>query len=214
MKMIAVVSGGMDSISLLYDQKKDITHVLNFNYGSKHNEKEGEWAQYHANMLRIPFVRIDLPFIANSFTSDLLKSGGEIPLGHYQDPTMKRTVVPFRNGIMLAIATGFAESVGCDAVAIANHAGDHAIYPDCRAQFIVDMSNAMHSGTYAQIVLFAPFTDMTKREVALVGKNAGVDFAKTYTCYKGGEKHCGLCGSCTERKEALAGFDVTDYETV
>lgn len=213
-KVVAVVSGGMDSVSLLYRYKDSITHVLNFDYGSKHNEREQHWACYHSFELSKHFTVIKLPFIADLFASALLKSGGDIPLGHYQDPSMRKTVVPFRNGIMLSIAAGFAESVGCNIVALGNHFGDHEIYPDCRASFVNPMAEAIREGTYSNIELFAPFTNFTKREVAEIGKAAGVDFSKTYTCYQGREKHCGFCGSCTERKEALAGFDTTEYETV
>ena len=128
---------------------------------------------------------------------------------------MKSTVVPFRNGIMLAVACGIAESRGLDRVLIANHNGDHAIYPDCRENFIAAMGKAMEAGTYEHISIDAPFTDISKTDIALIGKRLGIDYSKTYSCYKGGEKHCGKCGTCVERKEALrnAGIeDTTEYE--
>ena len=124
---------------------------------------------------------------------------------------MRSTVVPFRNGIMLSIACGYAESIGAESVLIGNHAGDHTIYPDCRAPFIKHMSIAMHEGTYKHITIDAPYTLIDKREVGLIGHKLGVDFKKTWTCYKGGEIHCGVCGSCDERKFALEGFDDTVY---
>jgi 7-cyano-7-deazaguanine synthase len=141
-----------------------------------------------------------------------LQSGGDIPEGHYEDLSMKRTVVPFRNGILLSIAAGYAESVGAEILAYGAHAGDHAIYPDCRKQFVDAMMVAVRVGTYITLTLQAPFVNMTKREVGLLGKDLGVDFSMTYSCYKGGEFHCGRCGTCTERKEALEGFDPTIYE--
>ena len=128
---------------------------------------------------------------------------------------MRSTVVPFRNGIMLAIACGLAESNGLKYVMIANHSGDHAIYPDCRPQFIDAMSQAMQNGTYDGVTILAPYTSITKTDIARRGKAIGMDYALTYSCYKGGERHCGKCGTCVERKEALhdAGIDdPTEYE--
>ena len=124
---------------------------------------------------------------------------------------MRSTVVPFRNGIMLSFAAGIAESADYDEVLIANHAGDHTIYPDCRSGFIDAMGKAIRDGTFSCVQLSAPFVQMTKREIALEGKRIGMDFGTTYSCYKGGPIHCGKCGACTERKEALAGFDTTEY---
>lgn len=125
---------------------------------------------------------------------------------------MKSTVVPFRNGIMLSIAAGVAESNGLKRILIANHFGDHAIYPDCRKSFIDPMREAIKEGTYEQIEVFAPYTSISKRDIGLIGQKLGIDYATTYSCYKGGEKHCGKCGTCVERKEALEGFDPTEYE--
>ena len=128
---------------------------------------------------------------------------------------MKSTVVPFRNGIMLSIACGLAVSHGLKRVMIANHAGDHTIYPDCRPEFIEAMSGAMRAGTFEDIRIFAPYTNITKGEIARHGKALGINYAETWSCYKGGEKHCGRCGTCVERKEALAyaGIDdPTEYE--
>ena len=149
------------------------------------------------------------------FKSDLLRSGCDIPEGHYAEESMKKTVVPFRNGIMLSIAAGFAESIGADAVTIAAHSGDHAIYPDCREPFMRAIGEAMEQGTYAGIKLLRPFIDMDKAAIARRGAELGVDFAETWSCYKGGEIHCGVCGTCVERREAflLAGLqDPTVYE--
>lgn len=212
MDSLAVVSGGMDSITLLYDHQTEIQHVVSFDYGSKHNAKEIPFAARAAEELKKPHTIIALPFIAEHFKSNLLQSGDEIPDGHYADPVMKKTVVPFRNGIMLSIAAGFAESLGLQGILLANHFGDHAIYPDCRADFIAPMVNAIEAGTYSKIVLGAPYTGLTKRQIALIGKEIGVDYSKTWSCYKGGEIHCGVCGTCVERKEALDGFDITVYQ--
>ena len=149
------------------------------------------------------------------FKSSLLEGAEKIPEGHYADDNMKSTVVPFRNGIMLSIACGLAESRGLLHVMMANHGGDHAIYPDCRPEFVASMSDAMRNGTYEGVDILAEFTNITKSDIARLGKRLGVDYSLTYSCYKGGEKHCGKCGTCVERKEAMAQAgieDPTDYE--
>src|SRR6185312_16180897 len=164
----------------------------------------------HAKKIGAPQQTIPLDFIGKLFASDLLKSGGDIPEGHYADENMKRTVVPFRNGIMLAAACGFAESVGAEGLAIAAHGGDHAIYPDCREDFMRAMSDAMRLGTYAGIRLLRPFIAMNKGEIAAMGAKLGVDFARTWSCYKGGAMHCGTCGTCVERREAFEKAAIAD----
>lgn len=128
---VIVVSGGMDSITLLYDKKEEIALAVTFDYGSKHNAREIAWAKVHCGRLGIRHIVIKLDFMQKYFTSSLLEGGDEIPEGHYADENMKSTVVPFRNGIMLSVAAGIAESNGLKKILIANHGGDHTIYPDC-----------------------------------------------------------------------------------
>lgn len=212
---VIILSGGMDSVTLLYDRKEEIALAVTFDYGSNHNKREAEYAKYHCEKLGIEHIVIPLDFIHEYFKSSLLEGADAVPEGHYADENMKSTVVPFRNGIMLSIACGIAESRGLRRVMIANHAGDHAIYPDCRSAFIHSMSMAMQNGTYENVRIEAPYTEITKTQIAEIGKTIGVDYTKTYSCYKGGEKHCGRCGTCVERKEALrdAGIeDLTEYE--
>ena len=216
MKTVVLLSGGMDSVTAFHQVRREdeVVAALSFDYGSKHNAREIPFAKLHADRVGVPHRTIDLGFINDCFESDLLKSGGEIPDGHYAEENMKRTVVPFRNGIMLAIACGFAESQGAGALAIAAHSGDHAIYPDCRESFMQGMAAAMEAGTYAGIRLLRPFIDMDKAAIARRGAELGIDFAETWSCYKGGEIHCGTCGTCVERREAflLAGLtDPTNY---
>lgn len=209
-----VLSGGMDSVTMLYEYKNDIALAVNFVYGSKHNARELQCAKYHCEALGIELAVVNLDFIGKMFNSSLLEGGGEIPDGNYDSDNMKSTVVPFRNGIMLSVAAGLAESRHLKAVMIANHAGDHAIYPDCREKFIMAMGEAICVGTYDHIKLRAPYTLFTKTQIAERGKRLDVDYSKTYSCYKGGEKHCGTCGTCRERKQALrdAGIeDPTEY---
>ncbi len=216
MKTVVLLSGGMDSVVAFHQVRREheVVAALSFDYGSKHNAREIPFAKLHAERAGVPHRTIDLGFMNECFASDLLKSGGEIPDGHYAEENMKRTVVPFRNGIMLAVACGFAESAEAEALAIAAHSGDHAIYPDCREPFMQGMAAAMEAGTYARIKLLRPFIAMDKAAIARRGAELGVDFAETWSCYKGGEIHCGTCGTCVERREAflLAGLeDPTRY---
>ena len=214
---VIVVSGGMDSITLLYDKKEEIALAVTFDYGSKHNAREIAWAKVHCGRLGIRHIVIKLDFMQKYFTSGLLEGGEAIPEGHYADENMKSTVVPFRNGIMLSIACGIAESNGLKRVLIANHGGDHTIYPDCRPEFIGAMDRAIANGTYKDVRIDAPYTNITKADIAKIGKRLGIDYSETWSCYKGGERHCGKCGTCIERKEAmaLAGIDDrTEYESM
>lgn len=217
MKTLVLLSGGMDSTTALYwaRQEHEVVGAVSFDYGSKHNAKEIAFATWHCGHLNVWHDIVALPFVNELFASDLLKSGGEIPDGHYAADNMKRTVVPFRNGIMLAIACGIAESRGAEGLIIAAHSGDHAIYPDCREPFMEGIAKAMREGTYARIELLRPFIAMDKAAIALAGQNLRVDFGKTWSCYRGGAVHCGRCGTCVERREAfmLAGIeDPTEYE--
>src|SRR5262249_47734474 len=147
----------------------EVVGALSFHYGSKHNDREIPFAAHHAAKFGIAHRVVPLAFIGELFTSDLLTSGGEIPKGHYEEETMKKTVVPFRNGIMLSIAAGFAESVEAQGLVIAAHAGDHAIYPDCREDFMRSMGAAIRLGTYAGIEVLRPFIAMSKADIARRG---------------------------------------------
>lgn len=204
-KTLVLFSGGMDSTAALYWARKEheVVGAVSFDYGAKHNHKEIAFAQWHCRQFDLRHDIVALPFINELFTSDLLKSGGDIPEGHYADENMKRTVVPFRNGIMLAIACGIAESRGAEALVIAAHSGDHAIYPDCREPFMQGIAEAMRQGTYAHIELLRPFIDTDKTGIAKLGHELGIDFAQTWSCYKGGDIHCGTCGTCVERRESF-----------
>ena len=211
---LIIVSGGMDSITLLYDRKDSIALALSFDYGSNHNSREIPYAQLHCQRLGIRHIVIPLDFMHQYFTSSLLEGAEAIPDGHYADENMKSTVVPFRNGIMLSVAIGIAESNGLKKVLIANHGGDHAIYPDCRPDFISAINKAAMSGTYLNVEVDAPYTNISKTDIARRGAALGIDYSETWSCYKGGAVHCGSCGTCVERKEALhdAGIDdKTEY---
>lgn len=216
MKVVVLLSGGLDSVTAFHDAlgEHDVVAGLSFDYGAKHHGRELPMAAWHCAQAGVPHRIAPLTFVAEEFASDLLKRGGEIPEGHYEAESMRRTVVPFRNGIMLAIAAGFAESRGAEGVVIAAHAGDHAIYPDCREDFLEPLARSIREGTYARIELLRPFVSINKAAIVRRGADLGIDFARTWSCYKGGEIHCGTCGTCVERREAflLAGIsDPTIY---
>lgn len=207
---VIIVSGGMDSITMLHEYKDSIALGISFHYGSNHNDREIPFAQLHCQRLGIPHITIPLAFMHQYFKSSLLEGADAIPEGHYAADNMKSTVVPFRNGIMLSIAAGVAESRSLTKVLIANHGGDHTIYPDCRPQFITAINDAIRLGTYAGVTVEAPYTNITKADIARRGHLLGIDYAETWSCYKGGQCHCGRCGTCVERREALAEAGIED----
>ncbi|MCR5445156.1 MAG: 7-cyano-7-deazaguanine synthase QueC [Bacteroidales bacterium] len=212
---VIIYSGGLDSTTLLYEERERIALAVTFDYGSNHAARETACARHHCEQLGIEHLVIPLSFIGRYFQSSLLSGADAIPEGNYDDTNMKSTVVPFRNGIMLSVACGLAESRGLQRVLIANHGGDHAIYPDCRPGFVDAMDGAMQAGTYDGVRLAAPYTHFSKADLVRRGAALGIDYSQTYSCYRGGEHHCGTCGTCRERQEAFrqAGVpDPTQYE--
>ena len=200
---LLVFSGGMDSTTMLYEYKERIALALSFHYGSNHNDKELAFAKLHCQRLGIEHIIIPLGFIKEHFNSSLLSGSEAIPEGNYDEENMKSTVVPFRNGIMLAIAAGMAENRGLQYIMLANHGGDHAIYPDCRPDFVNAMDQAVCAGTWNNVRLLTPYTNISKAEIARHGLQLGINYDETWSCYKGGDKPCGVCGTCREREEAL-----------
>jgi 7-cyano-7-deazaguanine synthase len=215
MKVVLGLSGGMDSATLCgyFRHLGAEIHPVNFNYGSKHNKYETEAAEKIAKFYELPeIVNIDLPFIGQLFKSNLLKTGGDIPEGHYNDASMSQTVVPGRNTIFVAIMMGYAWSIGADIVAVGVHAGDHAIYDDCRPEFIFSMQKAVVDGSGARVQLSAPFLYDNKTSILKLGYriSPAVPYELTRTCYKDQFLSCGKCGSCQERLEAFANIGRTD----
>ncbi|MBQ9439018.1 MAG: 7-cyano-7-deazaguanine synthase QueC [Paludibacteraceae bacterium] len=209
-----IYSGGLDSTTMLYEYLADIALAVSFDYGTNHNAREIECARWHCQRLGVEHIVIPLAFMPRYFISSLLQGADAVPDGEYNDSNMRSTVVPFRNGIMLSIAAGLAESRGLKHVMMANHGGDHAIYPDCRPGFVSAMDKAIREGTYDGITLLTPYTLISKADIARRGAALGIDYSTTWSCYRGGDKHCGTCGTCRERKEALreAGIeDKTEY---
>lgn len=218
---VCVFSGGMDSSVLLHlaESKLERLLALSFDYGSKHNKRELQMAKLQTKKLGLEHKIVSLDFMDHLFESSLLSSGEEVPEGSYNEKDMSSTVVPFRNGIMLAVAVGLAETKGIDAVLLGAHTGDRPVYPDCREEFIHAFSKASSLGTESLgtdnsgVKVYAPFLELSKRGIAELGKSLEVDFKNTWTCYKGREIHCGRCAACLERKEALGDSDPTLYES-
>lgn len=210
MKIVMICSGGLDSTILYYYEKSLGNEIIpiNFSYGSKHNHEERERAKKLIPNLR--FIDIDLSFLKSSLLSG--DNQESIPHGHYAAENMKSTVVPFRNGIMLSYAIGIAESEKADCVMLGSHAGDHAIYPDCRPEFTKAISDAAKFGTYNNIQVISPFNHFTKGDIVAMGKEIGIEdiMYETWSCYEGLNIHCGKCGSCNERKEAFIIGKVVD----
>lgn len=219
-KCVVLLSGGLDSTTLMYLLVKDYeVWPLTINYGQKHSKEviaARNVCEARGGDLLARWRYLDLSCVQGLLPS-ALTGKGEIPNGHYESESMKATVVPNRNMILLSLAAGYAEGIGASYIAYAAHAGDHAIYPDCRPEFVRSCAETICLGTGGKVLLMEPFVDKTKAEIVALGKKLNVPFAKTWSCYKGGEVHCGLCGTCTERREAfqLAGVvDPTKYEEV
>lgn len=215
MKAVAIVSGGMDSVTLAHQLKADgyDLHLASFDYGQRHR-KELECAAWQATHLGAEHTIVDISGIRPLLKGSALTDEVPVPHGHYAEESMRATVVFNRNAIMLSIAWGLACSHGAHALACGVHAGDHFIYPDCRPEFIEELEQALRTGTVGHrsddLRLIAPFVSKTKTDIAAIGGNLGVRFEHTWTCYEGGDVHCGRCGACTERREAFRDSGVPD----
>jgi 7-cyano-7-deazaguanine synthase len=215
-KVVLILSGGMDSTTLLYDllaENKEV-YTLSFDYGQKHM-KELEYASKTCEKLNVNHKILQLDVLNEVAPSALTRDQWEVPEGHYTEESMKQTVVPNRNMVMLSLATAYAISNGATKVYYGAHAGDHAIYPDCRKEFVEAMQKVILLCDWTKVELIAPYLDLDKGDIAIKGMELGVDYSLTWSCYKGNAKACGKCGSCTERLEAFkkAGMkDPIEYE--
>ena len=212
MKVAVLLSGGLDSTTALHwaHRHHEVVCALSFDYGSNHAARELACARSQAESLGIPYHEIDLRSISAHLQSALLSGADAIPAADYAEENLKQTVVPFRNGIFLAIAAGIAESNGAEGIVIAAHNGDHALYPDCREDFMAAMASAISLGTYANLQILRPFISNTKEEITAIGAELGVDFSRTYSCYCGREKHCGQCATCRERRDSFLAAGIPD----
>lgn len=213
---VAVVSGGLDSIVMahLLASRGTAMTVISFDYGQRH-DRELAFAVRAAHHLDARHHLVDLSALASVLTGSALTDMTiDVPDGHYRDESMRATVVPNRNAIFLSVATGLAVAIGADTVAIAVHAGDHPIYPDCRPAFITAFEQqarlANEGFSHPDLRIEAPFLASTKVDIVRLGAELGVDLAATWSCYRGGDRHCGTCGTCVERREAFRDAGVID----
>lgn len=212
MRTVAIFSGGLDSTILVEQlrQAGDEVLALSIDYGQRHR-KELEFARATAQRLKIEWQLADLRAITPLLAGSSLTSADvPVPHGHYAEDSMKATVVPNRNMIMLALAAGWALSRKCERVAYGAHAGDHTIYPDCRPAFVESMRTAFGLADWEQLELYCPFLNWSKADIVREGQRLAVDFARTWSCYEGGTIHCGECGTCVERREAFTLAGLTD----
>ncbi|SFM55781.1 7-cyano-7-deazaguanine synthase QueC [Marinobacter pelagius] len=209
--VVVIYSGGMDSFTLLHLARARgyQVHALSFNYGQRH-VRELDCARQVCADLGIPHKEIDIRAMSEVMSGSSLTSDTEVPEGHYEEDSMKSTVVPNRNMILLSLATGYAVTAGASEVWFGAHGGDHAIYPDCRPEFVEKMDAVCRVANYEPVGIEAPFIRMDKGEILAEGLKLGLDYSQTWTCYNGRDKACGRCGSCVERLEAFAANAVTD----
>lgn len=207
---LLIYSGGLDSTVLLYDQRDDIERCVYFDYGVKARQ-EYACAVENTSRLGVELTTINLENVFSMVSGSLLRHSTEsVPDGRTEEST-RSIIVPFRNGIFLSIAVALAESWGLKKVLIGAHMSQPAILPDCSLEFMGLMSMVATAGTVVGVRIDTPFMNLRKREIALLGTKYEVDFDKTWSCYKGERFHCGTCKACVERKEALEGFDPTEY---
>ncbi|MDI6720142.1 MAG: 7-cyano-7-deazaguanine synthase QueC [Methanomicrobiales archaeon] len=201
---VAIVSGGLDSTTLLYDlvRRGYEVHAVTFDYGQKHR-REIACAERTCRRLHVPHRVLDLPLLNELAPSALTRAERAVPSGHYAEDVMRQTVVPNRNMVFLSLAGAYAIGIGARRLFYGAHAGDHPIYPDCRPVFVTAMQTAFHLADWSDLILEAPYLYLTKGDIVRIGLELGVDYADTWTCYRGEELACGRCGACVERLEAF-----------
>jgi len=210
-KVVVIYSGGMDSFTVLNRALKDGKEVyaLSFDYGQRH-VKELECASYVCKDLNVNHKIIDISAINQLLAGSSLTDDIDIPEGHYEAENMKSTIVPNRNMILLSLAVGYAVSVKAEKVYYGAHSGDHAIYPDCRPEFVLKMNDVCKIANYESVEIFSPYLNVNKVAILADGISMELDYSHTWTCYNGRDKACGKCGSCQERLEAFNENDIQD----
>jgi 7-cyano-7-deazaguanine synthase len=211
--VVVLLSGGLDSTTLLYHHVKggDNVKAISFNYGQRHSKELAAAEHVCRSVLRIPYKAVDVTMLRNVLHgSSQTDVEVDVPSGKYDEESMKATVVPNRNMILLSIAIGWAIAEKMDYVSYAAHAGDHAIYPDCRPEFADVMNVAAGLCDWRKIELLRPFIRLTKSGIVKLGRDLGVDYFGTWSCYRGASIHCGTCGTCIERREAFYLAGVSD----
>lgn len=210
-KVVVIYSGGMDSFTVLnkaLQQGHDV-YALSFDYGQRH-VKELEVAANVCKKLNVPHKIVDISAINQLIGGSSLTDDIDVPEGHYEEESMKSTIVPNRNMILLSLAVGYAVSLKASKVYYGAHSGDHAIYPDCRPEFVQKMDDVCRIANYDAVEIFSPYLNNTKIDILTDGIKMGLDYSQTWTCYNGREKACGKCGACQERLEAFSLNNVTD----
>ncbi len=210
-KVVIIYSGGMDSFTVLNKAIHDgyQVYALSFDYGQKHN-KELVFAKTVTTKLAIEHKTVDISAINQLLAGSALTDEIDMPEGHYEEESMKQTVVPNRNMVLLSLAVAYAVSIEAEAVYFGAHSGDHAIYPDCRTEFVQAMNEVCKIANYQSVEVRAPYLDVSKIEILKDGLQLGLDYSNTWTCYNGREKACGKCGACQERLEAFAELNQID----
>jgi len=210
-KSVVIFSGGMDSFTLLNAVVRQGHQVfpLSFNYGQRHI-KELDAAAKACAALSLPYQVVDISSINPLLGGSALTSDLDVPDGHYAEESMKQTVVPNRNMILLSLAVGYAVSIEASEVYYGAHSGDHAIYPDCRPEFVEKMNAVCAIANYQAVAIKTPYLSHSKGQILSEGLAMNLDYSQTWTCYNGREKACGKCGSCQERLEAFALNHTTD----
>ncbi|MCW8093070.1 7-cyano-7-deazaguanine synthase QueC [Alteromonas sp. ASW11-130] len=210
-KVIVIYSGGMDSFTVLNhvirEGKKPI--ALSFNYGQRH-KKELDYAKRACEMLSVPHKVVDISAINSLVGGSALTDDIAVPEGHYEEPSMQQTVVPNRNMILISLAVGYAVSQQANAVYYGAHSGDHAIYPDCRPEFVQKMKDVCAIANYEKVDVVTPYLQDSKTAILADGLKMGLDYSYTWTCYNGRAKACGRCGACEERLEAFKDNNAID----
>ncbi|MDP2562470.1 7-cyano-7-deazaguanine synthase QueC [Psychrobium sp. 1_MG-2023] len=210
-KVVVIYSGGMDSFTVLHKaiEEGKAVYPLTFNYGQRHS-KEVDVAAQVCKTLNVPHKVVDISAINQLMAGSSLTSDIDIPEGHYEEDSMKSTVVPNRNMVLLSMAIAYAVSIEANAVYYGAHSGDHAIYPDCRPEFVHKMNEVSQIANYEPVDIVSPYIKNNKIEILADGLRMGLDYGQTWTCYNGREQSCGVCGSCQERLEAFAKNGLTD----
>jgi 7-cyano-7-deazaguanine synthase len=236
---VVVLSGGLDSTVALWStlfhtslhNSAERVIAVTVDYGQRHLREIGaaqaivDWYRLHTpkwvksnEQPKSPLehVIIAAPSLGQALPgSALTDRRTAVPHGHYAAPSMVSTVVPNRNMIIASMAAGVAVAHDADRLVLGVHAGDHPIYPDCRPEFVEALQTCIRVGTGTDLYVIAPFIDMPKQKIVEIGTTLGAPMELTWSCYQGGNKHCGKCGTCVERREAfnLAGVtDPTEYE--
>ncbi|WP_018984471.1 7-cyano-7-deazaguanine synthase QueC [Salinimonas chungwhensis] len=209
--VVVIYSGGMDSYTVLNKALREgkTPYALSFDYGQRH-KKELDYAEKVCKRLSIAHKIVDISSINSLVGGSALTSDIAVPEGHYEEPSMQTTVVPNRNMILLSLAIGYAVSLDATKVYYGAHSGDHAIYPDCRPEFVQKMNDVSQIANYSPVEIVTPYLLESKTAILADGLFMGLDYSETWTCYNGREKACGKCGACQERLEAFALNNATD----